>query len=136
MYLNYFVHNGQRYYTGTVAVLKTGDQNPCTFICYDVVHDMYVWRVSGYRQFIRGKDHDRWIVSITGDVNKNVRMPVQKTMKDEHIPGLALGWVWYIFLMAISTLFKGNVCFWAAISVLFFAWRKKKIKEEGTYYEW
>lgn len=134
MYLNYFVYNGQKYYTGTVVKLRSGKTG--SFICRIAERDWSVFRVDGSRMVIPSEHIQSTIVSITDQVNKNVHMPVQKTFKDSEIDGLALGWVWYIFLMAISTLFKGNVCFWIAISILFFAWRKKKIKEEGTYYEW
>jgi hypothetical protein len=136
MYSNYFIYNEQKYYTGTVVQLKRGNNVYGAFICHDVVHDYYFFKVQGRREGVRGHDLDRFIITVTEEVNKDVHMPVQKTYKDSDIDGLALGWVWYIFLMAISTIFKGNVCFWIVISVLFFAWRKKIIKEKGTYYEW
>ena len=136
MYSNYFVYNGKKYYTGTVVILKTGQNNVGSFICHNLKNDLYVFNISGRRYHFRTNDFERVVVSITDQVDENVHMPVQKTFKDSDIPGLLLGWVWYIFLMAICTLFKGNVCFWVVISVLFFTWRKKKIKEEGTYYDW
>lgn len=136
MFSNYFVYNGKKYYTGTVVILKTGRRNTGAFICHDVEHDLYVFMIEGCRHHFRRNEFSEWVVSITDKVDISVRMPTQKTFKDSDIDGLSLGWVWYIFLMAISTLFKGNICFWIVISVLFFAWRKKKIKEEGTYNEW
>lgn len=43
--------------------------------------------------------------------------------------GLAIGWMWYIFLMAIAAIFNGVLGLWALITFDFVKWRKKKIKE-------
>lgn len=43
--------------------------------------------------------------------------------------GLVIGWMWYIFLMAIATIFYANIGLWALITAVFVKWRKKKIKE-------
>ena len=134
MYLNYFVYNGQKYYTGTVVKLRSGKAG--SFICRIAERDWSVFKVDGYRMIIPGDCMQSTIVSITDQVNKNVHMPVQKTFKDSDIDGLSLGWVWYIFLMLISILFKDCIKLWIVISVLFFGWRALKIKEEGNYYEW
>jgi hypothetical protein len=136
MFSNYFIYNGKKYYTGTVVVLKNGSNNVGSFVCHNLDSDLYTFNMSGHRYHFRKNDFERCVVSITEKIDTTVRIPVQKTMKDSYISGMSLGWVWYIFLMAISTLFKGNICFWIMISILFFAWRRKKIKEEGTYYEW
>jgi hypothetical protein len=64
------------------------------------------------------------------------QLPTERKRKDCEIDGLFLGWVWYIFLMAIGTIFNGAIFIWLMISIVFFNWRAKKIKEEGTYIEW
>ena len=56
--------------------------------------------------------------------------------KDTEIDGLVLGWMWYIFLMVIATVFKDALGLWGLISFVFFTWRSDKIKKEGKYIEW
>ena len=136
MYLNYFIYDGRKYYTGTVVKIKSGMYDRGAFICHNLQNDTLVFQVGGGRMHLPREAFLRKDVQITGEINKNVHMPVQKTFKDSDIEGLSLGWVWYIFLMAICTLFKGNIFYWIVISVLFFAYRKKVRKEKGTYYEW
>nr|DAG32655.1 MAG TPA: hypothetical protein [Caudoviricetes sp.] len=58
---------------------------------------------------------------------------VKHVPKDTEINKLFLSWIWYIFLMIIISIFKGNFIGWAFISFFFFSWRKK-VKEEATYY--
>ena len=58
---------------------------------------------------------------------------VKHVPKDTEINGLFLGWVWYIFIMLVVSIFKGAVVGWIVVSFFFFKWRKK-IKEEQTFY--
>ena len=77
-----------------------------------------------------------WLVEVLDEVDPTVKIPVEKQFKDRYIDGLFIGWLWYVFLMAVATIFTGNVILWILISVVFFNWRKNKIKKEGTYTEW
>lgn len=89
-----------------------------------------------YTAFVPSDNFFNTIISITDKKDNSVSGPVTKKLKDRDIDGLFLGWLWYIFLMAISTIFKDAIGLWILISVVFFRWRSKKIKEEGTYTEW
>lgn len=136
-FLNYFVWNGVKYYTGTVIVVNDmGRQVEATFVCYDKTYNYYVYRVKECRHMVRPAQFKQALVKITNKIDKNVHIPAVKTLKDTEIDGLFLGWMWYIFLMAVATIFKGNIAWWILISCVFFNWRAKKIKEEGTYIEW
>ena len=53
--------------------------------------------------------------------------------KDLEINRLFLGWIWYILLIIIVSIFKGAIVGWIFISFFFFSWRKK-VKDEETYY--
>lgn len=53
--------------------------------------------------------------------------------KDTEINGLFLGWIWYIFIIIVVSIFNGAIIGWIVVSFFFFKWRKK-IKEEKTYY--
>ena len=66
----------------------------------------------------------------------NIGELIEKRRKDSQIDGLFLGWMWYIFLMLISIVFKEALGLWIFISIVFFKWRSDKIKKEGTYIEW
>ena len=134
---NYFVIGSKKYYTGTVFIIKdVGKPTEASFICYDIERTRYVYKIKDCRHHVHPKTFYENFISVTDKFDDRVKMPVVKTMKDSEIDSLFIGWVWYIFLMAISTIFKGAIGLWCLISVVFFAWRKKKIKEEGTYIEW
>ncbi len=134
---NYFAVNGEKYYTGTIFIVNDmGKQSEATFICYDEDNSRYVYKINDCICRVDPKNFQRVFISVTDKKDCNVHMPVTKTKKDFEIDGLFLGWMWYIFLMLISSIFKGAIGFWALISAVFFSWRSRKIKEEGTYIEW
>lgn len=136
-FLNYFVWNGVKYYTGTVIVVKDmGRQVEATFVCYDKTYNYYVYKIKDGRAMRRLDQFEKSLIEVTNKRNDKVRMPAVKTLKDSQIDGLFLGWVWYIFLMAVSTIFKYNFLWWALISFGFFTMRADKIKKEGEYIEW
>ena len=134
---NYCVINGKKYYTGSVFIVNhCGQQTEAAFICYDTDRSRYVFKVNNCVCFETHSSLQRKLISSTNKFNSKVHMPETKTKKDSEIDGLFLGWMWYIFLMAISTIFKDAIGLWILISVVFFGYRSKKIKEEGTYIEW
>ena len=44
---------------------------------------------------------------------------------------MLVAWVWYIFLMCITTVFMHNIIWWVLISCVFFNYRSKKLREAG-----
>ena len=134
---NYFVIDGKKYYTGTVFIVNDIDgPTEASFICYDTERSRYIYKLRDCRYYVDQKTFEHKFISVTDKFDHKINMPVTKIMKDSEIDTLFIGWIWYVFLMAISTIFKGAICLWLLISIVFFAWRKKKIKEEGTYIEW
>lgn len=139
---NYFEYNGKKYHTGMVFVVKDGDkQTDAIFICYDTDTKKYIYKIKNWS----GNDckvlaYEKYfynnLVSITNKFDNTVRSPIIKKRKDTQVDGLFLGWMWYIFLMAISVIFKDAIGLWILESIVFFTWRKNKIKKEGTYVEW
>lgn len=137
MLQNYFNINGKIFYTGTVFIIQdVGKQKEASFICYDTSRSEFVYKIQNCRWHSRDKYFWKHFINVTDKIDKNVHMPTYKQRRDVEIDGLFLGWVWYIFLMLISVIFKDAIGFWILISVIFFSWRSKKIKEEGTYVEW
>ena len=136
---NYITINGKRYYTGTVFIIDfLGKRQEASFVFRVVtdLSDVCLCKVGDKRWFINTEQLKTILVSIADKIDTSVHMPIEKTMQDRYIDGLFIGWLWYIFLMGISVIFKDAIGLWVLISVIFFSWRNKKIKEEGTYIEW
>lgn len=139
---NYFEYKGKKYYTGTIFIMKVSKMlYEYTFVGYNVDHKALLCKSANNQQArslvpIWESVFNKNLVSITNKIDTSVHSPVEKKMKDTQIDGLFLGWMWYIFLMAVSTIFKDKIGLWILWSVVFFSWRKKKIKKEGTYIEW
>lgn len=134
---NYCVINGKRYYTGAVFIVNHfGQKTEAAFICYDTDRSKYIFKINNCICCETHSSLQRKLISSTNKFNGKVHMPETKTKKDFEIGGLLLGWMWYIFLMVISAIFKDAIGLWILISVVFFSYRSKKIKEEGTYIEW
>ncbi len=137
MLINYFLVNGEKYYTGTVFRIKDGlRESEAAFVCYNDENGWYVYKLNGKTCFADYKNFCREFISVTNKRDERVRMPERNVLRDRDIENLPLGWMWYIFLMAIATIFKGNVILWIFFSWVFFNWREKKIQKEGTYIEW
>ena len=131
---NYFIVNGKKYYTGTVFLIQNGiEQKEATFVCYDLERKEYVYKIKHGTYFANDDYFKKMFIRVTDKINANIHMPVTKRLPDSQITGLPLGWIWYIFLMGIVTIFKGQFGLWILISIIFFNW---KIKKEGTYIEW
>lgn len=134
---NYFVVNGNKYYTGSIFVVKNmGKLTEASFLYYDTDRQRYIYKINDCRCDVDYNHFWKTFVSVTDKVNDTVRMPVIKARKEIEIDGMFIGWLWYIFLMLISSICNGAVVLWALISAVFFKWRAKKIQEEGTYVEW
>lgn len=137
MWQNYFIINGEKYYTGTIFIINDmGKQVEASFICYDLEHSKYIYKIEECMWHSPDKYFQKNFISVTNKRDNRVHMPVVKKRKDLDIDGLFIGWVWYVFLMALSIIFNGTIGFWILFSVIFFSWRSNKIKEEGTYIEW
>ena len=137
MLQNYFTVDGKRYYTGTVFTLNAWEgTTEASFICYNTENSRYYYQIKGKMWIVPASDFKKRFISVTEKMDPRVHMPIAKTMKDRDIDGLFIGWLWYVFLMGISVIFKDAIGLFILISVVFFSWRNKKIKKEGTYIEW
>ena len=136
--VNYFIVSGKKYYTGTMFKVKNmGDVVDAVFVCtYFASHVNIVYKINGTQYFTPIQMFKNMFVCVTNAVDNETQTPQTKHMRDRDIDGLSLGWLWYIFLMALATIFKENIALWILISVVFFSWRYNKIQKEGTYIEW
>lgn len=121
---NYCIVNGKKYFTGTVFIIDfNGKHREASFICCVTKTNVYRCKIDdGKTWLIPAQSFQKKVVSVTDKIDPSVRMPVEKTWKDTEIDGLFIGWLWYIFLMAISTLFYDRIGLWIFISVVFFSW--------------
>ena len=134
---DYFIHNGTKYYTGTVIIVRNGrSTSEASFIYYDEEWNKYCYKIKDCKYHVYPEYFEDVLVEVTDKRDDRVRMPQVKQKKDIDIDGLFLGLIWYIVLMVVSVIFKDAIGLWILWSYLFFSWRNKKIKEEGTYIEW
>ena len=134
---NYFLVNGIKHYTGTVFIAnQNGKQSNATFIFYDTEYRKFVYRIKDCNYVVGEDEFRKRFITITEKKDCTTTTPIQKQMKDFEIEGLFVGWMWYIFLMVISTILQDAIYFWILISIVFFSWRANKIKREGMYIEW
>lgn len=136
--INYFIVDGKKYYAGTVFIAKEmGKEVGAVFVCtYFASHVYIVYKIDGKQRMTPVQMFKDKFIRISGVVDNETKMPQTKHMRDFDINGMAIGWLWYIFLMAISFIFKDCIGLWILISVVFFSWRNNKIQKEGTYIEW
>lgn len=133
---DYFIVNGKKYYTGTVFITKDiVKEVEAAFIYYDIDKSKYVYKIGNCTMHAHTKIFWNNFVSVTDKKDNKVHAPVIRKRNEFDIDGLFLGWVWYIFLMLISIIFNDAIGLWIFFSIVFFSWRHKKIKEEGTYVE-
>ena len=137
MLQNYILLNGKKYYSGSVFIVNCmGKESEATLIGYNREYESYFFKINNKTCRMKSEIFKKSFVRAVDSASTYTHIPEEKKRKDLDVDGLFLGWVWYIFLMAVSVIFNGAVFLWILISIVFFSWRAKKIKEEGTYIEW
>lgn len=138
MFRDYFVFEGKKYYTGTVVKTANVYRMPeVTFVCCEEKWNQYRFRdKKGCGLIVPESRMKDTIIAVTDQVDTSVRMPEIRKKRDAHIDGLFYAWVWYIFLMVVSTIFYDRIMMWIIFSVAFFVYRAIKIEEGGTYIKW
>ena len=136
MLQNYIFFNGKRYYAGSVFIVNCmGKESEAVLIGYNNEYASYFFKINNKTCRMTERVFKNSFVRATDKVVCH-HIPAEQQRKDFDIDGMFLGWVWYIFLMAVSVIFKSAILLWIIISVVFFNWRAKKIQKEGMYVEW
>lgn len=152
MLQNYFVYNGRARPSGTIIkmrlknnVLKTESIKEMVF-CNISGDNIYGCREIATKtiHFFSEENFFESLVDVTDQTHQSFKdaeakkqMRIEKynhmpTFKEQmEIDGLGLAWVWYILIMAVSVIFNGCIVIWIISSVIFFNYRKKKLREEG-----
>lgn len=142
MWQDHFTYKGNTYYTGAVFKVKECEyilgvyETEAAFVTYSPKKKQIVFKVNGKLHTILFSNVHAYIVAPTDKKDNSVHCPVKKQKSEFAIEGMHDAWIWYVVLMAITTIFKGNIFYWGLISWVFFSWRSKKIKNEGYYYDW
>lgn len=141
----YFEYKGMRYKSGTILKIKptTGRANPspkmfeeATFMFYDTDSEKYFIQVGGTTYLLREKGFLDILIRPTHKINTDYLEEVAEEerwtpSRELAIDGMPIAWIWYIFLMGITFIFNGFIFYWTLISIVFFTYRNKKLREEG-----
>lgn len=141
---NYFMYNDKRYDTGTIIILSIFDvysRRTCNtkgkFLWYDAELKKYSVEIYGKEYIYEEESFNEDFIGIY-EPNKNMTTTQGKanaksyTFSDElDIDGLLIAWAWYIFIMAVGTIFYARIGIWILASIIFFDYRNRKLKEAG-----
>lgn len=141
---DYFIHDGVKYISGTqIRLMRYPYDDPifsdiAYFIYYDTEYDFVWFRMcyTGRRHGCSMKAFRKCFGGATGKVEHSILPPTTNKLKDYQIPGLMIGWAWYVAIMLIFTISTLVIPGWIITSTIFFRWRNKVIKKEGNYVEW
>lgn len=140
---DYFDYNGVRYYAGTRF---TTDHDyytnvPAYFRGWSSYNpnDCEVTMTIGPRKcqktiWISREEMAEHINEIVEGNYYVEREAKTRSLKDSQIPELFFGWIAYIAVMLVFSIFKDRLGIWVVATCYFFHWRNK-IKEENTYVE-
>lgn len=145
---NYFIYNGQYYKAGAIIIVHQLDyiaacnrETEATFLYYDTKSNRIAIQIKRCTHYYTIEMFKNIFVRATDKTNmtlvdqEDTRFAMQnreKTFQDElNINGLLIAWIWYIFIMAISIIFKDCIGIWVLASFVFFNYRNRKLKEAG-----
>ena len=136
MPVEYFVrYKGKCYDVGTRLKYKTdkwcdGFEGTIEWISHNV---FYVRLIDGSgRQLSKMYSLDNIIVEIIEPVyyeeppKKNVRRGVYPSEND-----IFVGWVWYILIMVVGTIFNARLLIWIVATAVFFSWKNGFLKGDN-----
>lgn len=139
---DYVVYKGKTYHTGGkidilwyTSVYKNAHPYTGIFLDCDEENDENRFIVDDITYcFNKTCFYQTMYDKVPNDTSKQKKKIETKklTLKDElNIDGLLVAWLWYIFVMAVGTIFNGNIIIWIVASLIFFNYRNKKLKNAG-----
>lgn len=136
---DYFDYKGVRYYAGTKFKKRAyGDTT------VDAVFTRRFGREFWFRYKFPGrsdikidrcseKDFYDNLVEIINDSDISEFERKKHYLKESEVPEIVCGWIIYILVMCGITIFKHAWAGWIAVTIYFFRWKKKKLKEAYYY---
>lgn len=144
-----FEYNGKLYGAGTIITMKfyngrlnRVEEKKVPFCYRTTIRDAYAIQLpnGNIREFLK-ENFYKDIISVEDTINSYVLQQAQTqlekenrkpTFKDEmYIDGLFFAWIWYVFIMAVAVIFHARIGIWVIASILFFKYRKRKLREAG-----
>lgn len=139
---SYIIYKGVQYNSGdTINILwytngyKNARLHTAVFLDCDEEKDEYRFVVDGttycynricFYKTIYSNKHEE---IESQNVNFVAHHP---TFKEElNIDGMLYAWMWYVFIMALAIIFNGREVIWVVVSIIFFSYRNKKLREAG-----
>lgn len=142
MPVEYFVrYNGQCYDVGTRLRIRSSLQS------WAPIYDGIIIAIDGYKFYVQTTDGHRLCIS-KEDPYRSVEkliveiiVPVYYTDKTAYLPtndrmpppewDVAIGWVWYILIIAVGSIFKDRIGIWAMATAYFFLWKNGFFNRKG-----
>ena len=152
MFQRYFIYNGKTYPSGTIIKMRIQDQitkkeREENLIFSSVSgNNVYACREMVIKKYYCFSENDfcSAIIEVTDKIHPDYiaaesmrqlqieRYNRKPTLSEQmNIPSLGIAWIWYIIIMAVAIIFNDRVGIWLLASVIFFSYRKKKLREEG-----
>ena len=144
MLQDYFIHNGKKYKSGDIVIINRATMystllkpTKVQFMYYDTYNNEYILNIDGN---IEHYNKNRFLKVFRGDKEDTKNLQAQmflpkddkKSVFDEmKIDDLFFAWMWYITIMVIAIIFYDRLIIWITSSIIFFNYRKKKLKEAG-----
>ena len=139
--LYYFEFKGARYPVGTVVRItekemkRIGADSP-----YITILNHYE-NSNGTHSCLIMKSYDDWGITKSCEMNtffskfediveEVVLLPTKQRgnrYKDTEVDAMLYGWIYYILVMLIATIFNGRIFIWIVASIIFWTWRKRKL---------
>lgn len=141
--VNYFDYNGMTYYTGTIIWMVDCEipyiseklRIKLKFLSYDTEKNFYTFQemygetTTYHYRYISQEKFDKYIREIITPVLTSPPPPPDVKKDQWAVDGVLEGWVWYIIIMLFLSITNGAIIGWIVASIIFFAWKKKKVDE-------
>ena len=145
---DYFVYHDKIYNFGTMLKVRQLDfinNNPyevdAMFICYHPNTRHYVIKINNcichytedmfYKILVDVSDKSD-VSYVKHPLYENSKHNKKTTLWDElNVDGMLVAWIWYIFIMVVATIFVARLGIWIIASIIFFAYRDKKLRKAG-----
>ena len=140
---DYLIYKGKKYNSGDIMDIlwytcgyQIARDYKGIFIDCDEEKNEYRFMVDG-KIYCFNKTCFYRIIKDNTIVNKNENcikiIPEKNIFKDElNIDGMLIAWIWYIFIMAVLTIFNNRILGWISASIIFFSYRHNKLKQGGN----
>lgn len=138
----YLKYNGEYYDKGTIVKLygrkapiiarwtgwNLGDKN-----CFELLNPED-W-VNLYHNYDRANTNV-YILEIVVPIKPNLQQTEELNGKGFSLPdretppswNVEIGWIWYIAIMLVATIFKDRLMIWCFVTAVFFLWKKGYLK--------